>query len=170
MLFGRGRLVLLVSAAVATTIACGPRINLRNALEVTEVFSGWNHTGVKDGLNHIIPSISFRLRNTGEHPLTHVRLIVAFWWENGIEFESAEIPVLGVDPLAPGETTDPVLVRLTTGYTLAQPPAELFMHSRFTDAVARLFAKRSGTIVPLGEYRIDRQMIPTTEPAVPGSE
>jgi hypothetical protein len=36
--------------------------------------------------------------------------------------------------------------------------------------VARLFAKRSGTIVPLGEYRIDRQMIPTTEPAVPGSE
>jgi hypothetical protein len=97
-------------------------------------------------------------------------MIVAFWWANGLEIESAEIPVIGNQPLAPGEMTDPVLVRLTTGYTLPQPPAELFMHSEFKDAVARLFAKRSGTIVPIGEYPIDRQMIPTMEPAVPGGE
>jgi hypothetical protein len=36
------------------------------------------------------------------------------------------------------------------------------MHSQFRDAVAKLFAKRSGTIVPLGEYPIDRQILPNT--------
>jgi hypothetical protein len=165
MLYGRGRLALFVSvAALVCTTGCGPRIDLRESLEVVDVFSGWYHNGQKDGQTHMIPSISFHLRNRGPHPLTQMRLIVGFWWagEGTYEFDSAEIPVIGDEPLAPGATSDPVLVRLTTGYTLPQPPPELFMHSQFRDAVAKLFAKRSGTIVPLGEYPIDRQILPNT--------
>ena len=170
MLYGRGRLGLLVSTAAAITIACGPTIDLRTSLAVTEVFSGWYDNGLKDGKNHLVPSISFRLRNTGEHPLANVRMTVAFWLDDGREIDSADIQAIGSEALAPGATSDPILVRVITGYTLEQPRADLFMHSSFRDATAKLFAKRGGTIVPLGEYRLDRQILPNTGPAVPGTE
>jgi hypothetical protein len=169
MLYGRGRLALLVSlAALVAAPACGG-VDLRK-LEVVEVFSGWYDNGVKDGQTHVIPSISFRLRNGGSEPVTDLRMIVGFWFVDGREIDSAEVQVLEEQPLAPGATSEPILVRVSTGYTLPQPPAEIFMHSLFVDGMARLFAKRSGTIVPLGEYRLDRQILPNTGPAVPGAE
>jgi hypothetical protein len=172
MLDGRGRfgLLALVLTAATGALACGPSIDLRNALAVTEVSSGWYDNGLKNGMNHLLPSISFRIRNTGPHPLTNVRITIGFWLEDGRELDSKDVQAIGNQPLAPGATSDLVLVRGETGYTLEQPRAEFFMHSSFRDGLAKLFARRSGNIVPLGEFRLDRQILPNTGPAVPGTE
>jgi hypothetical protein len=171
MLDGRGRLGLLAVVMAATvSVACGPTVDLGNSVAVTEVFSGWYDNGIKDGKNHLLPSISFRIRNTGPHPLTNVRMTIGFWLEDGRELDSKDVQAIGNQPLAPGATSEPVLVRGETGYTLEQPRAEFFMHGDFRDGLAKLFARRSGHIVPLGEFRLDRQILPNTGPAVPGTE
>ena len=60
----------------------------------------------------------------------------------------------------PGASTEPILVRAGVGYTLEQPRAELFTHSAYKDAVVKLFAKRGGQIVALGEHKIERRILP----------
>ena len=59
-----------------------------------------------------------------------------------------------------GATSDPILVRSGVGYTIAQARAELFTNSMFKDFTAKVFAKRGGKIVKLGEFKIDRRIIP----------
>ena len=60
----------------------------------------------------------------------------------------------------PGASSDPILVRSATGYTLEQPRSELFTHRDFKDFTAKIFAKREGKIVPLGEFTIEHRIIP----------
>jgi hypothetical protein len=36
----------------------------------------------------------------------------------------------------------------------------MFQHSQFKDFTVKLFAKRSGNIVPIGAFKIDRQLLP----------
>jgi hypothetical protein len=53
-------------------------------------------------------------------------------------------------------------VRSDFGYTLGQPREELFMNELFRDFTAKLFARRDGRLVPLGEFPIDRRLIPSS--------
>jgi hypothetical protein len=149
------------------TSACGPRIDLATSLEVTEVFSCWYDYGVVGGLNKLVPSISFRLKNTGEHPIGRVQLTVSFW-QNGADGEndSREVTGIGPDEVPPGGVSEPILVRSENGYTIEQPRAELFTHSQFVDFTAKIFAKRSGKIVPIGEFVLERRIIPQTTTAL----
>jgi hypothetical protein len=159
-------LAVLVSAGLA---GCGPRIDLRTAVSVTDMFSGWYDFGVvQGGDNKLVPSITFRLKNTASTPLTHIQLTVSFWPQDADgEIDSMEVEGIGSQALAPGASTDPILVRSNVGYTLPQPRAELFTHSLFKDFVAKLFAKRGGAIVPLGEFTIDRRIIPHADAVRP---
>jgi hypothetical protein len=134
-------------------------------LEATETLTGWYDAGVKDGLNHLLPSISFRLHNKGDAPVRQIQLTVSFWRDGDDgEWESKEVRGLGSEALAPGALSEPILVRSDIGYTLEQPRAELFSHSQFRDASVKLFAKRGGKIAPLGEFKIDRRIIPHVGP------
>jgi hypothetical protein len=59
-------------------------------------------------------------------------------------------------------------VRLASGYTIAQPRNELFTHSDFKDFTAKVFAKREGKIVPLGEFTLEHRILPhVDEPTRP---
>jgi hypothetical protein len=46
------------------------------------------------------------------------------------------------------------------GYTLEQPRAELFTHTLYKDWTVKMFARRSGRIYAIGEFKIDRRLIP----------
>jgi hypothetical protein len=130
-------------------------------LRVTDTFSGFYDDGVKDGLNRLVPSVTFRLKNEGAAAATQVQLTVAFWKDGDDgEWGGREIVGIGSSPVAPGASTEPILVRADVGYTLEQPRAELFTHSQFKDVTARILAKRDGKIVRIGEVKIDRRIIP----------
>jgi hypothetical protein len=149
---------LILAAGLA---GCGQPINLREALTVTDVFSGWYDNGVKDGKNHLVPSITFRLKNNTSEPLSSVQLTMDFWLEGADgPLDSSLVRGIGTEAVAPGSSTEPITVRSGTGYTLEGPRADFFTHSLFKDATVKIFAKRSGRIAPLGEFKIDRRLLP----------
>src|SRR5690349_15457482 len=111
-------LTLALASALTAVSACGPRIDLAKSLEVTDVLSGWYDFGVVDGMNKLVPSISFRLRNVGDRPVNEVQLTVSFWQEGADgENDSQEVTGIGRNAVKPGETSDPILVRSGVGYT-----------------------------------------------------
>jgi hypothetical protein len=147
--------LLLVGAA-----SCGPQLDLAK-LEPTEIFTGYYDDGVKDGLNRLLPSITFRLKNNDAVPASQVQLTVSFWRDGDDgEKDSLEVEGIGNEAVAQGASSPAILVRAKVGYTLEQPRDELFSHSQFKDFTAKLFAKRGGKIVPIGQFRIDRRILP----------
>ena len=152
--------VLAVGLALFSSASCGQRVDL-STLSVTDTFTGWYDNGIKDGKNHLVPSLSFRLRNNGSTPVSYVQLTVSFWLKGDDgEYDGREVPGVSETAIQPGGTSEPILVRASYGYTLEQARAELFSHSQFRDVTARVIAKRDGRLVRIGEVPIDRRLIP----------
>jgi hypothetical protein len=153
-------LAIVMGILVAFSAACGASVDL-SKLAVAESFTGWYDNGVKDGRNHLVPSISFKLQNTGTSPANEVQVVVSFWRDGDDgEYDGKEVRGLGAEALSPGASSAPILVRAEHGYTLEQPRAELFTHSGFKDVTAKILAKRDGRVVRLADVKIDRRIIP----------
>ncbi|HWB28984.1 MAG TPA: hypothetical protein VG736_00675 [Vicinamibacterales bacterium] len=156
----------LLAVALVASGGCGLGVDLEKALEVTDVSSGWYDFGLVGGLNKMVPQVSFRLKNVAEKPLTQIQLIVSFWPDGADgELDSKNVDGIGRAAVAPGGATDAIMVRSDTGYTLEQPRNELFTNSQFKDFTAKVFAKRDGKIVRLGEFKIERRILPHVEAA-----
>jgi hypothetical protein len=164
----RARLSSFVAAVAfaAPLVGCGPNVDLATSLKVVDVISGYHDAGViKDGpqagWSHILPSVTFKLKNEGTEPISGVRLMVSFWADgDDADKDSRELSAIGSDALAPGASTDAITVRSNVGYNLEAPRTELFNQSMFRDWTAKFFAKRSGRIVPIGAFKIDRRLLP----------
>lgn len=151
----------LAALSLSLAAACGASPNLTQALAVTDIISGWYDNGIKDGKNHLVPSITFRLKNQSDAPLNSVQLTVAFWAEGKDgEQDSFQVTGIGSTAVPPGQSTDSLTVRSTVGYTLEQPRAELFTHADFKDWTVKMFARRSGRIYAIGEFKVERRFIP----------
>lgn len=161
--------VLLTALAVALllgpTAACGPPVDLSKALEVTDLLTGYYDDGVKEGKNHLVPSISFKLRNRGTTTIGPVQLSATFWktGDDG-EWDSLLVQAILAKGLAAGATTDSILLRANVGYNLEGARVDLFSHSLFKDITAKLFAHQAGGIFPLGQYKLDHSIIPHLSP------
>lgn len=125
--------------------------------------SGYYDAGVTDaGLNKLVPSVTFRIKNISAEPVTSVDALLFFW---GVEYELPKeldeviVKAIGSEGLAPGAMTEPIVVRSKQGYSINQPRAELFSHGQFRDTTAKLFMKRGGKIVPFGEHTTERRLL-----------
>jgi hypothetical protein len=165
MILRRFVLLALTAGLVFSTARCDS-VDLTKTIEVTDVLSGYYDDGVvlegRDvGQNRLLPSITFKLRNSGTEPINGVLMTVSFWHgsDDG-EKDSREVRGIGSDALAPGATTEAITVRSGVGYTSPAARADFFSLPDFADWTAKLFAKRGGKIVPIGEYKIERRVIP----------
>lgn len=154
-------------ALVLAASSAGCReVDLTKALVVTDVFTGYYDDGVvkagpQTGWNHLLPSITFKLRNDSPEALSNVRLTVAFWVDGDDgEKDSREVRGIGNDAVAPGASTDAITVRPTIGFNLEAPRAELFENSHYRDWTVKLFAKQGGRFYPIGVIKVDRRLIP----------
>ena len=90
-----------------------------------------------------------------------IELDVAFWEEGATgELDSVQIKAIGGDGLAPGASTEALTVRAKVGYTFEGTRDSFFTNSRFKGFIAKMFAKRSGRIFPLGQFKMDQRFIP----------
>ena len=155
---------LLAASGLFLTTACGPSVDLSKALQVTDVLTGYYDAGVKNGSNYLKPSISFRLRNVGTQKIGPVQITVAFWreGEDG-EWDSTVLQGVHADGLAAGAATDSLLARCNVGYTLEGARSVFFSHHLFHDVTAKVFASQAGHIAPLGQFKLDRVIIPHLE-------
>ena len=147
---------------LSASAACGPAVDIKK-LSVVDTLTGWYDDGSKDGLNRLVPTVTFRLKNDSDIPANRVSLTIAFWKDGDDgEWDGREVMGIGPTPIGPGATTEPLLVRATVAYTLQPPSArdDLFVHSMFKDVTARIIAKRDGKLERIGEVRIDRRILP----------
>jgi len=148
---------------VVGATACD-QVDLKTAFEITELSSGYHDAGVTAvGDNKLVPSISFRLKNLTAEPIRSVDMLIIFV---GVEFEQSKeldevlITAINSDGIAAEASSEMVVVRSKQGFALQQQArSELFNHRLFRDVTAKLFLKRGGSIVPFGEYTIDRRVL-----------
>ncbi|HKW02031.1 MAG TPA: hypothetical protein VJN96_19575 [Vicinamibacterales bacterium] len=158
------RPVVAVVALVALMLApaaCGPDIDIQKSLTITDVISGYYDNGLKDGWNHLLPSITFRIANSAPESLTGLELTVAYWQDGKDgEMDSVLVQRVGNDTIPANGKSDPVTVRGTVGYRLEEARADLFQHSLFLDVTAKIFARRGGRIYPIGSVKLDHTILP----------
>ena len=149
-----------VLLAVVATAGCNT-VDLTTQVEVVDVSSGYYDNGLTAaGLNHLVPSITFSLRNISDREVSSIDMVVMYWAEGqDTEQDESLLRVVGGSGLPAGATSESVVSRSRIGFTLATARAELFNHSQFRDWTAKLFLKRGGKIVPAGEYKIEHKLL-----------
>jgi hypothetical protein len=155
------RTILCTLFTLTITSCGGPDVAISQALEVTEVTTGWYDAGVENGLNKLVPTLNFRLKNTTDESLSYVQLNAVFRRVGESEQWGGSFsrPIIG-DGLAPGAVTDRLELRSDRGYTSIEPRATMLTHSQFKDANVKVFAKYGGQQwAPLGEWNIERTML-----------
>ena len=157
----RPAFALVLLAAIASS--CGPRVDARQALQVTDVSTGWFDAGIVQGKNKLVPRVSFRVKNVSSQTVASIQFNAVFRVVGDVQ-ELGSMLVRGIGPegLAAGQSTEVYALQSALGYTADPPQTRLQMlqHDQFQDAQVEIFAKPgSGQWVKLAEYKIDRQLL-----------
>lgn len=149
------------AAAVLSAPACSSGADVSTAIEVLEVTSGWYDVGIVNGQNKLVPSVTFKLKNISDKPVTTLQANVLFHRVNSPEeWGSGFLRVAGSDGLPPGVTSDALTVKSDLGYTGSETRADMLKNSQFVDAKVRILAKSGSNYWhPLGEYPIERRLL-----------
>lgn len=153
------RLHWFVFLAAILAAGCQQPIDIKQSLQVTDISTGWFDAGIVDGKNKLVPSVSFRLRNTSDQGLEAVSINLAFKFadtgEDHEEIFKQRIPF-------ENKQTELITVRSQVGYT-GEPPqtrAEMLANSNFRDMVAVIFVRQAGAQwVELHRVPIERQLL-----------
>ena len=161
-LLAAGTIALVAGLALATAAAgCGASVDLKQALQVTDITGGWYDAGVVDGKNKLVPTVTFRVKKTADVNVRPLSLNVLFRAIDGKESEIDQ-DVFVQSVTFEGDTTAPLNVRAPNGYTADAPQtrAEMLRHTQFRDMRAIIYAKHSSsTWVELARYDIPRQLV-----------
>jgi hypothetical protein len=157
----RAPVSLLIIASVFVSLGCGPKVDLSKGLQVVDVSTGWFDAGIVDGQNKLVPSISFRLKNISNQTLKTLQVNVLFrHGDDKDEWGSAFRTAAGTAGLAPGATTDTIVMRSQQGYKSTEARQQMLQNSHFVDAKAELSAKYGASDwTRIGDYRIERKLI-----------
>lgn len=141
--------------------SCSKAVDLKQALEITDVSSGWFDAGVVNGRNKIVPSARFKLRNKEAADLDRVSINALFRAADGKESElDNDVFVQRVD--FAGQETAPILIRPENGYT-AEPPqsrADMLKHTQFRDMRVQILVKvGSSQWTDLGWIDVKRELL-----------
>jgi hypothetical protein len=146
--------------ALAGSTACGAEPDAKQALAVTDVITGWLDKGVVDGQNKLVPTISVKLKNGADRPLSYLQLNAVFRIvDDPEELGSKVVWATDGGSVGPGQSLGPFNLSSDLGYASPAPRTQMLQHAQFRDAQVDLFVKHgSRQWVRLGEYRIARQL------------
>ena len=152
-----GRFAALTAALLLTT-SCSTPVDLKQALQVTDVSTGWFDAGVVDDHNKLVPSLRFRLRDTtGE--VSRVSLNIVFKFADNAEIHE-EIFKQRVD--FEGGQTELLTVRAQVGFTGTPPQsrADMLKNSFFRDVDAVVLVRQaSAQWAELLKVRVERTLL-----------
>jgi hypothetical protein len=151
--------LLSVALAASAPAACTPSVDLKQAVQVTDVSTGWFDAGIVEGRNKLVPSVTFKLKKNADAKLSSISLNVSFVFVKDTD-PNDDVYMQHI-PFEENETA-PITVRSKVGFT-GDPPqtrAEMLQNSDFRDMDARIFAKQSSSQwVELHRVRIARQLL-----------
>ena len=147
-----------LTAALLLTASCSTPVDLKQALQVTDVSTGWFDAGVVDNHNKLVPSLTFRLRDTtGE--VSRVSLNIVFKFADNAEIHE-EIFKQRVD--FEGGQTELLTVRAQVGFTGTPPQsrADMLKNSFFRDVDAVVLVRQaSAQWAELLKVRVERTLL-----------
>lgn len=155
--------VLILFLTSALLGGCGgPPVDLKQALQIDIVSTGWYDAGIVDGKNKLVPTVSFTVKNLSQQELVSLQMMASFFhvndpseWGNNLIKATA-----GSEGLAPGATTPTLTIRSPLGYTSTDPRAEMLQNSHFVDATVKLVAKYAAIQwTHVNEVPIARQLV-----------
>jgi len=149
---------------------CSKPVDLKQALQVTDLAGGFHDAGVVGGKNKIVPSLTFRLKKNTSDSLRPLSL--------SISFKQLAAAGTAVPPGSPAETdwdekfvqsvafdgdmTAPLTFKSEPGYT-ADPPqtrADMIKNRYFQDVRVHIFAKHSASQwVEIATFDVPRQIL-----------
>ncbi len=150
----------LVVVAALAAAGCTPRI-VEQDLKVVDVRTGWYDLGLVQGQNKLVPSVSLKLQNVSQEAISNVDFQAIFrrvdedktWGDHFIR-------AIGRTELAPGATTNVLVLRSPRGYTASQSRLHMLENKEFVDARVSLFGKHgSRQWIKMGEFAIDRHLL-----------
>ena len=165
---------ILASAALLALLApawgCSKPVDLKQALQLSDVASGYFDAGIVDGKNKLVPSVRFRLKKSVSDSLRPLSVNVSF----------KQLPQAGaaVAPGSPaesdwdevfiqnvpfeGDQSAPLTFKAKNGYT-GDPPqsrADMLKNRYFQDVRVHVFAKHSASQwVEIATLDIPRQLL-----------
>jgi hypothetical protein len=156
-----GVIILSAIATIAQTGCGSGEPPADKVLQVTDVVTGWLDDGIVGGQNKLVPTISYKVKNTGPASVSYVSFNAVFKViDDPEELGSALLKGIDGNGLAPGQTAGPFIARSQLGYTSPAPRMQMLQHSQFRDAQVELFSKhRSGGWIKIGQYKIQRQVL-----------
>lgn len=149
-------------AASLAVSACESR-NVQTDLEIVDVRTGWYDVGFTEiGENKLVPSISIRLENVSQKPISGVQLDAVFR-NVGADTIIDDHFVAGVAydaSLGVGERTLPIVMRSDYGFTSPAARADMLTHSEFVDARVTILGRHGrNNWAPMGEFDIARELL-----------
>ncbi|TAK10684.1 MAG: hypothetical protein EPO35_13245 [Acidobacteria bacterium] len=152
----------LAAAAVATGAAgCGAEVDLAKAVQIVDVSSGYYDMGIINGKTKLVPQAIVHVKNASDRALPGFQMSASYWaaGDDGMKDEMIVTHSVAKD-LAPGATSDAIVLRANFGFTLEVPRAETFQNSSFRDFTIKVFGKVGGRIAKLGEFTVERKIVP----------
>ena len=121
-------LTLLLSLSA---VGCSPTIDLKAALQVEDVSTGWADLGVVNGQNKLVPSIAFKFKNTSNEPITTLQGNVIFRRVGEQEeWGSGFMRVAGSEGLGAGASSRTLNVKSQLGYTGTEPRQQMLANKQ----------------------------------------
>jgi hypothetical protein len=155
----RRKTIVVLALLGAFASACGPKVELKQALQVTDISSGWFDAGIQNGKNKLVPSVTFKLKKNPGVSLSSVSLNLAFMFVGSTDHID-DVYLQSVD--FQGDESKPQIVRAQWGYT-GDPPqtrVEMLQNSHFQDMEVQIFGKQSSSQwVELQRVPIARQLL-----------
>ena len=153
----------VVAVAALLSISCGASVDAVAALEPVDVVTGWYDEGiVEGGKNKLVPSITMKLRNKSDEPLSSIQINAIFRRVGEAEMwgEYFGWAIPRTAPLAAGAETNTLVMHSTLGYTGEQPRMQMLQNKEFVDAKVEIYLKQgSKVLAKLAEYPIQRQLL-----------
>ena len=156
------RYTLLILPVLVATLAGCSKVNPIEVLEPLEVTTGWYDAGIMaDGKNKLVPTLSLKLHNKTDQPITGVQIMAVFKRVGEQEMWGEHYGwVVRRDALAPGASTSAIVMRSALGYTGEQPRIQILQHKDFVDAKVEVFLKKGSQVwAKLGDFPIERQLL-----------
>jgi hypothetical protein len=156
----RSPVLALLLASV--TLGCNRGVDPVAVLEATDVVTGWYDAGiVEGGMNKLVPSVTLKLRNKSADAVRSIQINAVFRRVGEAEMWGEHFGwAVQREPLAPGATTNDLVLRSALGYTGEQPRLQMLQNREFVDAKVEIFLRQGSRVwAKLAEFPIERQLL-----------
>src|SRR5687768_8756087 len=115
----------VLGLALAGATACGAEPDAKQALAVTDVVTGWLDKGLVDGQNKLVPTISVKIKNGADKPLSYLQLNAVFRIVDDPEELGSKVVRATDGSLAPGQSLGPFNLSSDLGYASPAPQTQM---------------------------------------------